>query len=184
MQEILVTDAKDFRAWLKANHKKEDRVFVVKYKKHTGHKVVPHLACMKEAICFGWIDTTVKTVDDDKYGHTFVKRKPNAGWSENTLKYAKEMIAKRKMTKAGLEAYKRALLKSTPKPFPKVLPVPKELQAALNKNKKAKENFANLAPSYKRIYIIWLLTAKLPETKQKRIKEIVQRSKQNKKWGE
>jgi len=175
----------DFRAWLEKNHSTESKVFVVKYRKHTGKPSPSHMECMHEAICFGWIDTTIKKLDENRYGHYFVKRGPNASWSYNTRKYARELIAAGKMAPAGLEAYKLGLKKKThDHGIPKNPPIPDDLKKALSKSKTAEENFKNLAPSYRRTYLRWLFRAKMPETRKKRIAIIVEQAKGKKKWGE
>lgn len=169
-----------WRNWLIKNHKKKDSIFLVRYKKHTGKPSWTHGDAMKEAICFGWIDTTMKRVDEDKSGIFFVKRKKNAGWSKNTLSYAKKLLEEGKMFPQGIEAYERALKKPTiDHNLPRNPDIPKDLMESLEKSKKAKENFNKFAPSYRRYYIWWIERAKRPETRNKRIKEVVKKSKNN-----
>lgn len=173
---------KEWRKWLEKNHQKEKRVFLIKYKKHTGKPTFTHNAAMREAICFGWIDTTVKRLDHDRYGHFFVRRGENAGWSNNTLRYAKEMVKEGKMSSFGMKRYKQGLKKTTiDHGLPKNPELPKELKNALAKNKKAKTFFDGLAPSYRRFHIIMVSRAVRPETKQKRVKEIIQKCLEGKK---
>ena len=83
---------KEWRDWLIKNHKKEKTIFLVKYKKHTNKPSISHNEAMEEAICCGWIDTTVKKLDDERYGNHFVKRNEKSRWSKNTLSYAKKMV--------------------------------------------------------------------------------------------
>lgn len=171
---VLATDIKKWEAWLKKNHLKKDTVFLMKYKKHTGKKTFTHNEAMRVAIQFGWIDTTVKRIDDEKYGHFFRKRHKNSGWSKNTLQYAKEIATAGKMSLYGMEMYKLGLKKPTiDHGISKNPAVPDILKKALSKNKKAKLFFESLAPSYRRIYIIMVETAKRPETKEKRVKWVV-----------
>ena len=68
---------------------------------------------MEEAICFGWIDTTIKRLDEDTYLRHFSRRNKNSKWSDNTLGYAKQLIKEKKMTPIGLEFYKEGLKKPT-----------------------------------------------------------------------
>ena len=184
METFYAKNKKEWRDWLRKNHKKENKIYLIRYKKHTKKPTLNTQEAMDEAICFGWIDTTINRLDEERYVQCFVKRKKNAGWSKNTLSYAKRLIKERKMTKAGLEAYKLGLQK---------LPIdhnrlknpetPEDLIKALEKNKKARENFNNFAPSYRRVYIYSIEAAKREETRKKRIKEIVKRSILNKKPG-
>lgn len=129
---------------------------------------------MREAICFGWIDTTVKRVDENKYLRFFSRRNKNSKWSYNTLSYAKELIKEKRMTPNGIKFYKEGL-KKKPHDFDllKNPDMPDEMKKVLRKNKKARENFDKLAPSLKRLYFRQILSAKMPETKTKRIGKIV-----------
>ena len=175
---------KEWRQWLQKNHKKESKVFLIKYKKHTKKPTITHREAMDEAICFGWIDTTAKRLDDKRYGNHFVKRNESSRWSSNTLKYAERLIKEGRMSEAGLKMYKEGLKKPViDHGLPRNPEAPKDLKEALEKDKKAKENFNNFAPSYKRVYIYWVERAKRKETRIKRIKETVKRAKENKKWG-
>lgn len=174
---------KEWRRWLQKNHKKETKVFLIKYKKHTNKPTFSHKEAMDEAICFGWIDTTAKRLDDERYGNHFVKRNENGRWSNNTLKYAKRLIKEGKMSEAGLKAYKEGLKKPViDHGLPRNPETPKELKEALEKDEKAKQNFNKFAPSYKRVYIYWVERAKRKETRAKRINEVVKRARENKKW--
>jgi len=178
--KIYAGTRKEWRNWLRKN-KKEKRVFLIKYKKHTGKPSLNNREAMEEAICFGWIDTTIKRLDEERYQQCFVKRTKNSRWSNNTQRYAREMIAKRKMTKEGLYWYQEGLKKPTiDLDLPKNPETPQELLQELKKVKAVK-NFEKFPPSSRRYYIHWILIAKRPETKEKRIKEVVKRTIENKK---
>ncbi|PIN75025.1 hypothetical protein COV18_04675 [Candidatus Woesearchaeota archaeon CG10_big_fil_rev_8_21_14_0_10_37_12] len=174
---------KAWRSWLEKNHLKEKKVYLIKYKKHTGKPTIANKEAMEEAICFGWIDTTVKRLDDYTYQQCFMRRTDNSRWSNNTLKYAKEMIEQRKMSAEGLKRYNEGLQKPViDHSLPKNPDVPEDLKKALEKSKEAKENFNNFAPSTRKVYIYWIEKAKRPETRKKRIEETVRKSAENKKW--
>lgn len=180
--ECYASSRKEWRDWLRKNHKKERKVYLICYKKHTGKPSISHREALEEAICFGWIDTTMKRIDDEKYGRTFVKRNENSRWSNATLGYAKNLIKEGKMLEDGLKAYKKGLEKPTiDHNLPKNPDVPEGLKMALEKDKIAKKNFENFAPSYRKFYIYSILRAKRQETKDKRIKIVVDRSRKNKK---
>lgn len=171
----------DWRKWLEKNHEKESKVALIKYKKHTGKPTVKSKEAMEEAICFGWIDTTVNRLDEDRYIQHFSKRNKNSKWSYNTLSYAKKLIKEGKMTPVGLKMYKEGLAKLPhDHGIPKNPEVPKDLKTLLNQNKKAKENFDNLSSSVRRTYLRWLLRAKMLETKNKRMKLIIDNLEKNK----
>ena len=109
-------EIKDLVNWLEANHETKDRVEFKIYKKHTGYPVPSHNEQVRTAICYGWIDTKVKRIDDDSYMRVFVKRKESAKWSLNTLKYAAELTAQGKMRPLGMEHYLTALEKQKDEP--------------------------------------------------------------------
>nr|MBA4405097.1 hypothetical protein [Nanoarchaeum sp.] len=174
MIEFIAKSREDWRNWLKKNHLEETKVILIKYKKHTGKSSITNKEAMEEAICFGWIDTTVKRIDDEKYSQTFVKRNKNSKWSINTLSYGKELLKKGLMSEYGIKMYKEGLLK---KPHDVDLPinpeVPKELKEKLNKNKIVQEKFEKMAPSSRRMYLRSILRAKRSETREKRILELI-----------
>jgi uncharacterized protein YdeI (YjbR/CyaY-like superfamily) len=178
------SNRKEWRAWLKKNHKKEKKVYLILYKRHTGKPTITHKESMEEAICFGWIDTIVKKIDDARYTRCFVQRNSNSRWSNATQRYAQALVKQKKMAAYGLKMYQEGLQKPViDHDLPKNPDTPEELTKALNlpKNKKAKENFHTFAPSYRRHYIYWIEKAKRPETKNKRILEVIKRAKENKK---
>lgn len=175
MAEFLPKDKKEWREWLEKNHLKETNVILIKYKKHTGKPSITNKEAMEEAICFGWIDTTINRIDDEKYSQKFVKRNKNSKWSINTLSYGKELLKKGLMSEFGIKMYKEGLLK---KPHDIDLPrdpePPAELIKLLNKNKIAKANFEKMSKSNKRMHLRNILRAKMKETREKRINELIE----------
>ena len=173
---------KEWRAWLSKNHSKENKVGLISYKKHTGKPALTHKESMEEAICFGWIDTTIKRLDEKRYLRYFSRRSKNSKWSLATLSYGKDLINRKLMTSHGLKFYKEGVKKKAfDHHIPKNPEIPLELKKELEKNIIALKNFNNFAPSYKKMYFRWILHAKLPETQMKRIKIIVQKAKDNRK---
>jgi len=164
-----------WRDWLEKNHLSEKKVAVIVYKKHTGKPSLNQKELMEEAICFGWIDTTIKKLDHEKYLRYFVRRSNKGKWSKNTLGYARDLIKKGKMSSEGIKRYKEGL-KRRPhdEGIPKNPRVPQYLREEIEKDMGAKENFMKIAPSYKRMLLRWLLRAKLQETKERRMKIIIQ----------
>ena len=177
MKKITAFDRMDFRRWLINNHDKEDKVSVIVYKKHTGKSSPSHRELMEEAICFGWIDTIIRKLDENRYIRTFSRRNKNSKWSNNTIKYAKDLIKRGKMTPEGLKFYKEGLKKPTHDfGIPKNPDMPVELKQALDKDKKAKDNFENFSASVKKMFYRWILKGKRDETRAKRIKLIVEKA--------
>jgi len=160
----------DFRNWLKSNHNKENKVSIILHKRRTGKPAPTHRELMEEAICFGWIDTIIKRLDENRYMRNFARRNKNSRWSKNTLSYAKKLIEEGKMTPYGMEFYKLGLQRPThDHGIPKNPGIPDELKKALAKDKKARDNHSKFPPSAKRMIYRWILHAKLPETRKKRI---------------
>lgn len=160
---------------MEKNHAREERVFLVRYKKHTGEKTFNNQEAMEEAICFGWIDTTIKRVDEERYGVTYVRRGKNSRWSRATQRRARQMIKEGKMAPAGLAAYREGLKKPViDRDLPRNPETPDDVKKALGTHVK---QFEELAPSTKRVYLYWILDAKRPETRKRRVEKLVARVK-------
>jgi uncharacterized protein YdeI (YjbR/CyaY-like superfamily) len=170
-QQIYAGTVKEWRDWLRKNHKKESKVYLIKYKKHTGKPSLNNKDAMAEAICFGWIDTTIKKLDEERYQQAFVRRNSKSRWSNNTLRYAREQIAKRRMSKFGMKMYLEGKQKPTiDHNLPKNPDTPEDLKKALGKHLSAFEKYA---PSSRRLFIYQVMKAKRPETKEKWITWVV-----------
>ena len=164
----------EWRKWLQKNHRKEKAVALIRYKKHTGVPSPTVQEAMHEAICFGWIDTTLKRIDNERYLINYRKRnEKTAKWSKNTLSYAKQLIKEGLMAPEGLRLYKIGLNKL---PHDHGIPnnprIPLDLKEELLKYNLIKQ-FKELSPSSKRTYLRGLYRAKQTNTRIKRIKEII-----------
>jgi len=141
---------------------------------------------VEEALCFGWIDSIIKKIDDEKYARKFTPRKDNSKWSELNKRRVEKLIKDNRMTKSGLAKIEFARQSGQwNKPDRPAIPfdIPKDFKTALDKNKKARENFNQLAPSYQKQFIGWIAIAKRKETKEKRIKEAIDLLKNGQKLG-
>ena len=174
MTTITVYSAKEFRAWLKKNHKKESKVAVVVHKRHTGKPAPTHRELIEEAICFGWIDTTIKRLDDATFVRHFSKRNSKSTWSDNTLSYAARLVKERRMSPQGIHFYTLGRAKPThDHGVPKNPDMPAELKRALATNAKTRRHVEALPPSTKRMLYRWILRGKQQATREKRVKRIV-----------
>ena len=183
---LYVKDRVAWRDWLKKNHTSENEIWLIYYKKHTGKPRIPYDDAVEEALCFGWIDSLVKTIDDEKYMQKYSPRKKSSVWSEYNVKRCEKMIKEDKMTDAGLKLIEEAKKSGKWQQAyisKKIFEMPDALEIALKKDKTAWANFNNFAPSYKNNYIHWVISAKREETKNNRIAEVVKRSALNKKPG-
>jgi uncharacterized protein YdeI (YjbR/CyaY-like superfamily) len=187
MKQLYVPDRSRWRKWLAKNHDKEEKgIWLVFYKKGANKPTLEYEHAVEEAVCFGWIDSIIKKIDEAKYVRKFTPRKSDSLWSKLNKKRAERMTKQNLMTEAGLAKIKVA--KETgvwdKDPRPKIsFDIPDEFAAALAKNKKAKENFNNLAFTYRRHYIGWIVTAKRDQTKKRRIAESIALLEQGKKLG-
>ncbi len=184
--EFHANSRKEWRTWLSKNQSKVKEVWLVYYKKHTGKPSICYSDSVEEALCFGWIDGIKKRLDEERYTHRFTPRKTKSKWSELNVKLAKKMIAEEKMTPKGLIAFNQRInygnkilkTRNTIEPT-----LPAEIEDILKQNKEAWNNFINLAPSYKKNYILWLTTVKKIETREKRLAETIKLLTENKKLG-
>jgi len=186
IKELYVTNRDDWRAWLRKNHDTKKEVWLIYYKEHTGKPRIPYDDAVEEALCFGWIDSIVKKIDDEKFAQKFTPRKSSSKWSEANKKRAMKMIREGKMTKVGMAKIREAQNSGEwfkPASVRTELAFPPHLQKQLAANKKALNNYNNLANGYKRLFVGWVTSAKKEETRQKRLLEAIKLLEQNKKLG-
>lgn len=169
-----------WREWLQKNHARHNEAWLVFAKRASGKKSVRYVEAVEEAICFGWIDTTVKRLDENFYIQRFTPRTNNRNWSKINLQRFQRMEAEGLMTDAG-----RAKLPADVAPPRKRLssddPVPKLVKDALDKDPLAAKNFEGMARSYRRNYLRWVTEAKKEDTRERRLKQVLQWLRENRK---
>ncbi|MDQ7780334.1 MAG: YdeI/OmpD-associated family protein [Planctomycetota bacterium] len=185
---LYVTNRADWRAWLERNHGTEPEIWLVYFKKHSGKPRIPYDAAVEEALCFGWIDSTVKRIDAEKYAQRFTPRRRGSRWSELNLNRARRMIEEGRMTGPGMARVPADLTPADTKQPPRKpglqrIAMPRFFREALDADEKARESFSRLAPSYRRMYIGWLAMAKKDKTRRKRLKEAMSLLRKNRKLG-
>ena len=174
IQNVNVFTAADFHRWLKKHYKSESKVRVILHKKHTGKTAPTHRQLIEEAICFGWIDTTIKRINENTFMRNFSKRNEGSKWSDNTLSYAKYLIEQGRMQPQGLHFYDEGRKKPThDHGIPKNPDMPIELKRALAKEPETKKKFEKTAPSMKLALYRHILRGVLPATREKRVNQIV-----------
>jgi len=186
LKQLNLTTRQTWRRWLEKNHKTSTGVWLVYHKKHTGKPRIPYNDAVEEAICFGWIDSIIKRLDNDRYMQKFTPRNPRSRWSQLNKKRAARMTKLALMTPAGLAAIsdaKKAGRWNPKQPAIPELKMPDDFRRALAKNKEANANFNQLAPSYRKNYLAWILFAKRPETRARRIEEAITLLSRNEKLG-
>ena len=177
------TTRADWRSWLAAHHDREAEIWLVYNKRHTGEPRMEYDDAVEEALCFGWIDSIVRTIDEDRYAQKFTPRRAKSKWSElNRRRFAK-MVAEGKMTAAGLAKSPPEREEGAVAKPPASDSVPEYIEAGLRASGVAWVNFSQLAPSHRRMYVRWLEDAKKEETRRKRLAEAIGLLEQNKKLG-
>ena len=177
---LRVTSRRQWRAWLSKHHTSSPGVWLVFHKAHTGVKSIPYEDAVREALCFGWIDSLVKRLDDDRYALKITPRKPTSKWSDLNRRRWGELKAAGLLTTAGLAA---APTNNTYAPRPVIPELPLYIAKALKVNSRAWKFFRELAPTYRRNFVVWIHMAKRPETRARRIRESISLLAAGKKLG-
>jgi uncharacterized protein YdeI (YjbR/CyaY-like superfamily) len=165
----------DFRAWLERHHASEAELHVRLFKVHARSRGIGHREALDEALCFGWIDGVVRSLDADSYVLRFSPRRPKSNWSAANIKRAKELESAGRMHAAGLTAF-RARGAAKPAPYSFEHP-PRELEPRmlerLRANRKAWGFWQSEPPGRKRTTCFWVMDAKKPETRERRFRTLL-----------
>lgn len=170
--EILdLPDRRRWRQWLERHHDSSPGIWLTFYKKHTGRKTIPYEDSVCEALCFGWIDSLVKRVDDDRYLLKFTPRRPESIWSDrNRDRYAR-LKASGQLAPAGVKNAPTAKRYSTPPS--RLTSVPRYITEALKKHTTALKVFENLPRLHQLRYATWIDTAKQENTRARRLDQAI-----------
>ncbi|RUT68725.1 hypothetical protein D0817_19105 [Flavobacterium cupreum] len=175
------TSKQDWREWLIENHTVKQSIWLVCYKKKVNVPTISWSDAVDEALCFGWIDSTRKSIDADKFIQFFTRRKPNSNWSKINKEKIERLVSEGLMFQAGLESVERAkqngswtILDTVEELF-----IPEDLEIAFEANPGAKDYFLGLSKSVKKMILYWVVSAKRPETRQNRIHEVAVLASQN-----
>ena len=175
-QTIYVTDPKDWRDWLKKNHRTEKEIWLVYPKKATGKPRIEYNDAVEEALCFSWIDSIVKKLDNDHTVQRFSPRKPKAKYSQANIERLRSLVAKKKVSKEVVETLGDILDQE--------FVIPPDILKAIRANREAWKNFQNFSDSYKRIRIAFIDGArKRPAEFQKRLRYFIEMTAKNKMFG-
>jgi uncharacterized protein YdeI (YjbR/CyaY-like superfamily) len=181
LEQVYAADRAAWREWLRQNYQTAMGIWLVYYKVNSGKPSIKYSEAVKEALCFGWIDSKVNSLDSDRYMQIFTPRKPKSVWSKLNKQYIEELIEQDLMTDVGLakiEAAKQdgswSLLDAV-----EALIVPPDLQQALDQNETAKRNFEAFSNSTKKNILFWIDSAKRSETRSKRIVQTIEAAIQN-----
>ena len=173
---LYLTERSEWRAWLKGNYKTRDDIWLVFAKKHTGKPRISYNDAVEEALCFGWIDSTVRTIDQDSFAQRFSVRKSTSNYSQPNKERLKAMVREGKVMED--------VLVSLPDLSDEDFQIPPDILEAIQSNSQAWENFQVFSPSYIRIRIAYIDSARArPDEFQKRLAHFIKKSEQNKQFG-
>jgi uncharacterized protein YdeI (YjbR/CyaY-like superfamily) len=156
---------------------------LIYYKKHTGKSSLSYEKSVQEALCWGWIDSIIKSIDTERYMRKFTPRTNYNNWSDSNIKRMKKLIPEIRVQQIGLDKFPLELLSKKFDKKPKELIIPVYVQTEIDKNPKAKTIFEKLAPSHKLNYVGWIDSAKKKETKLRRLSEIIRMLESDEKLG-
>jgi len=171
LKTLEVRNRQQWRAWLGGNHASSPGVWLVFHKGRTRSESMTYEDSVREALCFGWIDSLIKRLDDERYARKFTPRQPGSKWSSiNRRRYA-DLAARGLLAAPGLK--RTPTSRSGDAPRPSLLGIPPYIEQQLKANPRAWNYFERLAPSCRRAYIGWIDSAKREETKERRLREAI-----------
>jgi uncharacterized protein YdeI (YjbR/CyaY-like superfamily) len=169
-------DLQAWRSWLATNHANDEPVWIRFYKKPAHRSGISYTDAVEEALCWGWIDSLIKRMDDSVYVRKFSRRRPGSNWSAANRKRVKKLLTEGRMQQPGRALIDGVDLDADPPNPATVAPAepPPVFAEALAGNERARKEFERLPPSHKKRYVGWILSAKREETRRRRSAEAVQ----------
>ncbi len=171
-----------WRNWLEINYHQSPGIWLIYYKVKSGKPSIRYAEAVQEALCFGWIDSKIKSLNEESYKQIFTPRKAQSVWSKLNKQYVKELIEQNLMTEAGLEKIKIAQENGSWTALDEVeaLVVPDDLKQFLEQNTIANKNFENFSNSTKKSILFWISNAKRTQTRANRIQKTIDSAMNNK----
>jgi uncharacterized protein YdeI (YjbR/CyaY-like superfamily) len=178
---LYVPTRKAWRAWLLKNHFKANEIWLIYYRKASGKPRIPYNDAVEEALCFGWIDSTLKNIDVERFAQRFSVRKKTSTLSQANKERIIKLIAQKKMTRAGLDAIAHVFNPAEENEFN----IPPEILTPLQADKAAWKNFQSLPESYRRVRIGYILSRRRhgQELFDKSLNHFIRMTAQNKRFG-
>jgi uncharacterized protein YdeI (YjbR/CyaY-like superfamily) len=173
VKTLYAPSADAWRNWLERHHNTEKNIWLIIYRKESKTKSVYYPEAVDEALCFGWVDSKPNKRDNESFYQFFAKRNPKSNWSKINKEKVERLIKANKMTPTGMEMISMAKTRGTWNALDEVdeLVIPPDLKKALKTLPSALTNFEAFPKSVKRGILEWILNAKLPETRMKRVTE-------------
>ena len=173
---LYVTNRDDRRTWLAKHYRSESEIWLVYYRKQAGKPRIPYNDAVEEALCFGWIDSIIKNIDQERYAQRFTPRNAQSDFSQTNKERLKRLIDEGKVMPEVLISLENACLDD--------FEYPPDIVAAIRENEQAWENFQSYSGSYQRIRIAYIDSArKRPGEYDKRLKHLIRMTEQNKQFG-
>ena len=169
-----------FRAWLLSYHATTTELWVGFYKKSSGQSGVTYREAVDEALCFGWVDSLIKRLDNDRYAIKVTPRSETSKWSDINRKRWKRLKAAGRLAPSGVAAAPTA---NRYAPRPRIPELPGYIAKAFKAHRSAWQHFRALARTSRRDFVVWIHLAKRPETRQRRIRESLELLTAGKKLG-
>lgn len=175
-QTLYLTNPKDWRKWLKKHYKTEKEIWLVYPKKATGKPRIEYNDAVEEALCFGWIDSIAKKLDEERTAQRFSPRKPKTSYSQANIERLRSLVAKKKVMKEVVESLGNILNEK--------FVIPPDILQVIKANKEAWKNFQKFSNPYQRIRIAYIDGArKRPEEFKKRLRHFIEMTEKNKMFG-
>jgi uncharacterized protein YdeI (YjbR/CyaY-like superfamily) len=184
---LYVSTRAAWRSWLSKHHATDKEIWLVYYRKDTGRPRISYNDAVEEALCFGWIDSTAKTVDARRFAQRFSPRKPRSNLSEMNRERIRRLLARKKMTAAGLAAVRHAFEPPARAGRGKAVSgvkIAADVARALRAHAATWRNFRGFPESYKRVRIGWIEGARNRKAEfNKRLRYFVRMTAKNKRFG-
>jgi uncharacterized protein YdeI (YjbR/CyaY-like superfamily) len=176
---IYVTNRKQWRSWMAKNHDKEKEIWLIYYRKASGKPRIPYNDAVEEALCYGWIDSNLKGIDEEKFAQRFTPRRPKSVLSELNKERIRRLIADKSMTSKGLNAVSHAFDKN------QKFTIAPDMLKTLKQDQEVWKNFQKFPNSYKSIRIGWIESARArPKLFNQRLKYFLKMTAKNKTYGQ
>jgi len=180
MKTFYAATRQRWRTWLASHHDSESEIWLIFHKKHTGKPAIAYKDALDEALCYGWIDSLVKRIDDNRYARKFTPRRPDSNWSSINIKRYNELKALKRLAAPGLARSPEGRpVVDAPPP----LEIPSSIERAIRKDAKAWTFFQTLPPRERRAFLGWIALAKREETQRKRMDETLRRLRAGQRLG-
>lgn len=171
-----ITNRQDWRQWLKSNYKTAKEIWLVYYRKHTAIPRIPYNDAVEEALCFGWIDSITKTIDQERYAQRFTPRNPGSKYSQTNKERLRRLIELGKVMPEVLDSIGDQLEEE--------FILPEDIKAALQANQQVWANFRKYSEAYQRIRVAYVDSArKRPGEFEKRLNHLIKMTEKDIQFG-